>query len=156
AAASVYGDIRQPAIREEVQSLARGVDVVIGGPPCQAFSQVRNHDRALSDPRNVLYREFLPILQTARPLAFLMETGRGMAQLKVVGKVSRQLEMDGEYRVTPRLVEACHFGVPQTRKRLVFMALHRSLGAEPPDLVGRPASEVVSLVRRGQAHIRYQ
>src|SRR6266478_3703991 len=42
-ARTVVGDLRRPEIHEAVLELARSADVVVGGPPCQAFSQVRNH-----------------------------------------------------------------------------------------------------------------
>lgn len=54
----VLGDISHPAVREELLHHAREteIDVIAGGPPCQAFSQVRNHARFIEDPRNRLYR----------------------------------------------------------------------------------------------------
>ncbi|MHB8817379.1 MAG: DNA cytosine methyltransferase, partial [Steroidobacteraceae bacterium] len=48
----IVGDIRHPAIKERVLAAARSADVLVGGPPCQAFSQVRNHTRVIDDPRN--------------------------------------------------------------------------------------------------------
>ena len=51
----VLGDIAEPAVKEELLSHVQGIaiDVVVGGPPCQAFSQVRNHERIIDDPRIV-------------------------------------------------------------------------------------------------------
>src|SRR6185437_8352245 len=58
-AETVCGDLRQPEVRASVHALAERADVIVGGPPCQAFSQVRNHTRMIDDPRNSLYREFV-------------------------------------------------------------------------------------------------
>jgi DNA (cytosine-5)-methyltransferase 1 len=77
-ASAIIGDIRQPSIREQVVSAAREATVVVGGPPCQAFSQVRNHSRVIDDPRNSLYREFVLVLGETLPPAFVMENVTGM------------------------------------------------------------------------------
>src|SRR5665213_951268 len=55
----ITGDIRGPMIMEQILDAARRASVLVGGPPCQAFSQVRNHARIIDDPRNDLYREFV-------------------------------------------------------------------------------------------------
>ncbi|HXN50237.1 MAG TPA: DNA cytosine methyltransferase, partial [Bryobacteraceae bacterium] len=82
-ARTIVGDIRSDGISEKVLDLARHADVVAGGPPCQAFSQVRNHTRVIDDPRNSLYQEFVNVLRTVRPRAFLMENVTGMDQMGV-------------------------------------------------------------------------
>ena len=58
------------------------LDLLAGGPPCQAFSQIHNHDRLLADPRNRLYREFVAILDEVRPRALVLENVPGMEQLR--------------------------------------------------------------------------
>ena len=54
--------------------------IVVGGPPCQAFSQVRNHSREIDDPRNAGSREFVTLVREALPLSFLMENVTGIDQ----------------------------------------------------------------------------
>jgi DNA (cytosine-5)-methyltransferase 1 len=146
-AALIVGDVREPAIREQIRAAVRGVDVLVGGPPCQAFSQVRNHARIIDDPRNSLYREFVGILADSLPLAFLVENVPGMAQMGVQQQVVQDLGLDGEYVVSPQLVDAADFGVPQTRKRLLFIGVRRSLGIPPPLLVGSGATSILQLTR---------
>ncbi len=155
-AVSVCGDIRDLSVKSSVLELAREADVIVGGPPCQAFSQVRNHDRILEDPRNALYKQFIEILQDALPSAFLMENVPGMAQMRVQEQICEDLSLDGEYTVLPQLLNACDFGVPQTRIRLLFIALHRSLGLSPPKISGTGASRVLSLDRTIRDAIKYQ
>ena len=155
-AVAVCGDLTEEAIRSRVVDAAGAVDVVVGGPPCQAFSQVRNHDRALNDPRNWLYREFLWLLERVQPRAFAMENVPGLAQLRVQERIAEDLVLDGKYRVSVQEVDACDFGVPQTRKRLLFVGLRSSLGACPEVLSGSRASQHLLLARTESGSVGYQ
>ena len=155
-AQTIVGDVRLPEVHESILDLARAADVVVGGPPCQAFSQVRNHSRVIEDPRNSLYKEFVNVLRTARPRAFLMENVTGMDQMGVRAQIAEDLALDGEYVVRPQVLDAADFGVPQTRKRLFFLGLHASLGT-PPALEGTGATEAITLVRfPGSKNRRYE
>ena len=153
---TVCGDMTSEATRSRVVEAAGAVDVVVGGPPCQAFSQVRNHDRVLSDPRNQLYREFIWLLERVRPRAFVMENVPGLAQLRVQEQIAKDLVLDGRYRVTVHKVDACDFGVPQTRKRLLFVGVCTSLGDFPAVLRGSRASEHLLLARTENGSVGYQ
>lgn len=144
----ILGDVRDPKIRARVVELAREVDVVVGGPPCQGFSQVRNHTRFIDDPRNALYREFVYVIENALPHAFVMENVTGIDQMDIRDQIARDLSLDGEYEVVPEIHDAVDFGVPQTRRRLLFVGIHRSLGTKPPQLHGTNASSSISLVRQ--------
>lgn len=107
------------------------LDLLAGGPPCQSFSQIHNHDRLLKDPRNRLYREFVEILDELRPRALLLENVPGMNQL-AGGAVRRQIEEDlslgGHYTVVSGVLDAGDFGTPQRRPRLVFIGLENGAG----------------------------
>ena len=155
-AVTVCGDLTEEATRARVVEAADNVDVVVGGPPCQAFSQVRNHDRALNDPRNQLYREFLWLLNRVEPHAFVMENVPGLAQLRVQERIAEDLALDGKYLVSVQEVDACDFGVPQTRKRLLFVGLSSSLGACPVVLSGSGASEHLLLARTENGSVGYE
>jgi DNA (cytosine-5)-methyltransferase 1 len=146
-AATVWGDLRVRAIRRQVVDIASGADVVVGGPPCQGFSQVRNHARLIDDPKNSLYREFVRFVAALEPQAFVMENVPGMAQMGVVDQVEADLSCRSRYRVHSMVLDAADFGVPQTRKRIVFIGFHRDLGLEPPHLVGSGATAAISLGR---------
>ena len=148
-ASTLCGDIRQPELREQVTELAAGVDIVVGGPPCQAFSQVRNHTRLIDDPRNSLYREFVATVAAAAPAAFLMENVPGMAQMGVQEQVLADLSLGGDYVVEPQLCDAANFGVPQTRKRLLFLGVRRDVETSPPKLAGNGATSLLQLARFG-------
>ena len=133
----IEGDLTDPGNHQSVLAAAgRGqLDLLAGGPPCQSFSQIHNHDRLLGDPRNHLYREFVTILEELRPRALLLENVPGLNQL-AGGEVRRQIEQDlalnGHYQVTSGVLDAGDFGTPQRRPRLVFVGVEK--GLNPPVL----------------------
>lgn len=143
----IWGDIRSPDVRERVLDVASDADVIVGGPPCQAFSQVRNHSRLIDDPRNALYRQFVAIVAHAAPKAFVMENVPGLEQMGVKEQVAADLSLDGEYDVSAQVADAADFGVPQTRRRIVFIGIHRSLRRQPPRLEGSGATSALVLAR---------
>jgi len=156
-AQAITGDLRAPEVKNLVLAAARGASVLIGGPPCQAFSQVRNHSRLIDDKRNSLYREFIDVLRQTLPMTFVMENVTGMDQMGVREQIAADLSLDGEYVVAPQVLDAADFGVPQTRKRLLFIGVRASLGITPPQLQGSGATDAAALVRfTGSRRPRYQ
>jgi len=153
----ITGDIRAPHIKARILAVARKADVLVGGPPCQAFSQVRNHTRMIDDPRNSLYREFVDVLRQTLPLAFVVENVTGMDQMGVREQIATDLALEGEYVVHPQVVDAADFGVPQTRKRLLFIGVRAGRGMEAPVLDGSGATDSITLTRfTGSRKPRYQ
>ena len=105
---------------------ASEVDVIIGGPPCQGFSV--SGKRMLDDPRNILYKSFVRMVDTIKPKAFVMENVPGLIRL-FEGKVKEQVIEDFTnigYHVEMQLLTACDYGVPQARKRVFFVGLNQS------------------------------
>jgi DNA (cytosine-5)-methyltransferase 1 len=147
----VAGDLTAPDRREAVIEAVEGrLDLLAGGPPCQAFSQVRNHDRLLEDPRNRLYREFVSLLERLRPRALLLENVPGMDQLRggaVRRQIERDLSLDGDYEVISGVLDAGDFGTPQRRPRLVFIGIESGL-SEPRLPIG---TGITRLLRNGQS-----
>jgi DNA (cytosine-5)-methyltransferase 1 len=99
------------------------LDVLDGSPPCQGFSVAGQ--RVLDDPRNQLFREYVRLLRGKMRLVFV--------------EVLRALRASG-YRVSARVVNAMYFGVPQDRRRMIFVGIRDDLGVEPshPVAVGLP------------------
>ncbi|WP_026198505.1 DNA cytosine methyltransferase [Wenxinia marina] len=154
---AILGDIRIDAVKEQILDAARRATVLVGGPPCQAFSQVRNYSRMIDDPRNALYREFVTALRTALPPAFVMENVTGMDQMGAREQILTDLSLSGRYDVRAQVVDAANFGVPQTRKRLLFIGTRRGTGMSAPVLNGSGATESVVLARfTGDRRPRYQ
>jgi DNA (cytosine-5)-methyltransferase 1 len=145
-ASSIAGDIRSAPVRERIVDAIRSASMIVGGPPCQAFSQMRNHTRLIDDPRNQLYREFVAIIQAAQPPAFVMENVTGLDQMGVREQITSDLELGGDYVVKPQVLDAADFVVPPPRQRLFFIGVRRDVGS-PPELVGTSATSCVSLSR---------
>ena len=103
-------------------------DAVVGGFPCQGFSQA-NRLRFADDPRNRLYREFLRVVRDKQPLFFLAENVRGILSL-AGGTAIRQIEDDFRavgYRVSKRLFNMADHGVPQRRMRVIIAGTRHDL-----------------------------
>ncbi len=114
----------------EVKRSEKRLDLLAGGPPCQAFSQIHNHDRLLEDPRNRLYREFVDLLDELRPKSLFVENVPGMDQFaggQVRRQIAKELSLGGAYEVVSGVLDAGDFGTPQRRPRLVFIGLERGL-----------------------------
>ncbi|EOW9530211.1 DNA cytosine methyltransferase [Bacillus cytotoxicus] len=106
-------------IIDEIQSnlIFKDIDVVIGGPPCQGFSTA-NRQRIIDDPRNKLYKSFVKVVGNIQPKFFVMENVTGM--LSVAAQVVEDFAAVG-YDVHYEILNAAEFGVPQNRKRLIFI-----------------------------------
>jgi DNA (cytosine-5)-methyltransferase 1 len=156
-AQTVCGDLRALRVRRELLEAGAGADIVVGGPPCQAFSQMRNHSRLIDDERNSLYREFVRIVGKLEPKAFVMENVPGLEQMGVKEQVLEDLALKGAYRVAAQVLDAADFGVPQTRQRIFFLGVHFSLRTNPPVMRGSGATQCFWLERRnGGESVRYE
>jgi DNA (cytosine-5)-methyltransferase 1 len=143
----VHGDLRSPSVKAQLLEAGGRADVVVGGPPCQAFSQVRNHVRLIDDPRNSLYREFVDIVARVLPPAFVMENVTGIDQMGCREQIANDLALSGEYDVLPQVIDAADAGVPQTRQRLLFVGVRRKLAVSAPRVSTSGVTQAVALVR---------
>lgn len=120
---AVLGDIESIASKE-----IPDCDVVVGGFPCQGFSQA-NRLRFGDDPRNTLYREFLRVITDKQPKWFLAENVRGILSLDG-GDAIKRIEQDfsdAGYRVKKRLFNTADYGVPQSRWRVIIAGTRKDL-----------------------------
>jgi DNA (cytosine-5)-methyltransferase 1 len=155
----VHGDLRSADAKAALLESGGRADVVVGGPPCQAFSQVRNHVRLIDDPRNSLYREFVEIVGRVLPSVFLMENVTGIDQMGFREQIAGDLELSGEYAVLPQVIDAADVGVPQTRQRLVFIGVRRRLAIAAPRVPQTGITKAINLVRalqRGKYRYRLE
>lgn len=105
-----------------VEHLNGHVEVVIGGPPCQGFSLARGA-RFVDDPRNSLYKYFVKTVQDLSPQWFVMENVPGIISIGE-GVILRQIYQDFEeigYSLTHKVINMAEYGIPQTRKRTIFV-----------------------------------
>ena len=98
------------------------LDILAGGPPCQAYS-VYNHQRGMQDARSMLFREYLRIVEGLRPRWVIMENVMGL--LSVGGGAAIEAISEGfrtlGYKIDYRILKAEQYGVPQERRRVVFI-----------------------------------
>lgn len=122
---------------DELMSSFRGqdLDAVVGGPPCQGFSLAGR--RLKEDIRNRLAWEYLEFIEVVQPKAVVIENVVGMSQSFVRGEESsfsqlkRALECTGTgYVVQAVRVNAVHYGAPQTRPRLMLIALREDIASQ--------------------------
>jgi DNA (cytosine-5)-methyltransferase 1 len=128
----VTGDITEvpkSAIEEKVGH--EKVDLVVGGPPCQGFSEVLSPDG--SDERNHLFEYFVDWVDELDPTAALFENVRGMQKTAGGEFLDAVKTAFGElgYEVSDRVVSSSNFGVPQHRHRLFVLATKAGTMNEP-------------------------
>lgn len=110
------------------------VDVIVGGPPCQAFArvgraklrEVADHPEAfLKDPRGNLYLRYLHYVNKLKPLAILMENVPDVLNYggHNVAEETCELLTDMGYRCGYTLLNSVYFGVPQMRERMFLVAV---------------------------------
>lgn len=147
---------------EDVTSLKRGdVDVIVGGPPCQGFSTVGrikmaslvkngqregNSDaRFIDDERNHLYKSFIRFVKKFKPKAVVMENVLGMVSYKdgdIVKQIKKDFKNAGYCNVDSRVLNALDYGVPQSRKRIFFIATRKKTPITWPEKTHFPKSDL--------------
>ncbi len=110
----------------------KDIDVIIGGPPCQAYSLVgraRDKNGMQEDPRNYLYVQYGRFLKKYRPKLFIFENVTGLLSAEK-GKYFKNIQEDFRdlgYVVEPFIVNANEFGVLQNRKRIIIIGWKKDL-----------------------------
>jgi len=127
---ALNADLSSQATFDKIRELAghNEIDVVIAGPPCQGFSLTG--PRHFDDPRNKLYLAVLEMVRQYNPKGFIIENVPGMATMyngQVREEVIRRFRNMG-YNVESNILLAADYGVPQMRKRLIFMGVRADVG----------------------------
>ena len=122
------------------------IDLIIGGPSCQGFSRAGRRDK--SDPRNMLFGEYVRVINEIRPKYIILENVEGFVDMQFMGYVGltgitypdgtvtptilrSELNEIGYDTLEPRVLNAADFGVPQRRNRIIFMGYRK--GLTPPE-----------------------
>lgn len=129
-AIALNADLSKPETIKTIAEIAgdKSIDVVIAGPPCQGFSVTG--PRHFDDPRNKLYLAVLELVKQYKPKGFIIENVPGMATMyggQVKDEVLRRFRKMG-YNVDCRILLAADYGVPQMRRRLVYMGIRADIG----------------------------
>lgn len=129
-AIALNADLSNPQTFEKIREAAKGrnIDVIIAGPPCQGFSLTgpRNFD----DKRNKLYLAVFDAVKEYQPKGFIIENVPGMATLyngQIKDEILKRFRALG-YNVECKILCAADYGVPQIRRRLIFMGVRQDIG----------------------------
>ena len=109
------------------------LDLLVGGPPCQAYSTVGK--RLLEDPRAQLFREYFRLLKELKPRMFIYENVRGLLSMdggELFDNIVR-LFATLDYKIQAAVLNAADYGVPQTRERVILVGTSESLNFEYPE-----------------------
>ena len=118
------------------------IDLVIGGPSCQGFSMAGRRDK--SDPRNMLFGEYVRVVSEIKPKYIILENVEGFMTMQFLGYTGitghvypdgsvtpdilrNELRLIGYETLEPRILNAADYGVPQQRKRVIFIGYRRGL-----------------------------
>ncbi|CAA6818907.1 MAG: Cytosine-specific methyltransferase [uncultured Sulfurovum sp.] len=130
---TILGDVRKITEENYDEVLKdKKVHLVTAGVPCQGFS-LSNKKRHVNDERNFLFLEVIRFVNIYNPDVILIENVTGMKSLNkgsFVEEIKLELEKAGKvgYKVLdPQLLNAADYGVPQLRKRLIFLAVRNGL-----------------------------
>lgn len=136
-------DITSEDILERIDDAVAGriIDIIIGGPPCQAYStagRVRDGKKMATDPRNYLFESYVKILEHYNPKYFVFENVTGLlsAQVnnapifpKVLKALGKKYKVVGDPNVL--IHNTADYGVPQVRKRVIIMGVRKDLAKDP-------------------------
>ena len=121
------------------------IDLLIGGPSCQGFSRAGRRDK--SDPRNMLFGEYVRVVNEIRPKYIVLENVEGFVDMQFMGYkgitgidypdgsvtpniLQSELREIGYETLEPRILNAADYGVPQRRNRIIFIGYRE--GLTPP------------------------
>ena len=115
------------------------LDVIIGGPPCQAYSvagRIRDEHGMREDYRNYLFESYLEVVQHYKPKVFVFENVPGILSAKPGDGSVRIIDLiqkafaDAGYVVLPNLsnaiIDMTEYGVPQNRKRIIILGVSKA------------------------------
>lgn len=118
----IVNDITQLPIQETFSEYRGKIDLIVGGPPCQGFSQ-KGQRKSINDERNFLFRYYYEVVALVKPKYFVMENVPNLLTTED-GYFKKEIESLFEsigYKIVADVLNASDFGVPQNRKRAVII-----------------------------------
>lgn len=131
-------------LRGDLGIRAGDVELLVGGPPCQAYSTVGK--RLIDDPRGKLFQEYYRLLRELEPKFFLFENVRGLLSMgggELLPTIVALFESLG-YRVQYRLLNAADYGAPQIRERVILVGSRLKTDFAYPPRTHRAATEPIA------------
>lgn len=114
-------DFNAQKIENDLNINPNEIDIIVGGPPCQAYSTVGK--RLIDDPRGKLFQEYYRVLKEFNPKLFLFENVKGLLSMQggeLLKTILSLFESLG-YKVQYKLLNAADYGAPQIRERVVII-----------------------------------
>jgi len=126
-------DFNAQKIEKDLNIKANEIDIIVGGPPCQAYSTVGK--RLIDDPRGKLFQEYYRVLKEFNPKLFLFENVKGLLSMQG-GELLKTIILFFEslgYKVQYKLLNAADYGAPQVRERVVIIGSKLETGFQYPE-----------------------
>ena len=104
------------------------IDIIVGGPPCQGFSNANRWQKKVDDPRNKLFFEYIKFVKVLKPKVVLIENVKGILS-KNNGFAKSEIQKlisDLGYNVSSSILSAQDYGVPQYRQRAFFVCIKKT------------------------------
>lgn len=141
----IHQDITNEKVMEQLHYAIgkSNVDLIIGGPPCQAYSsagRARDFNGMKKDPRNFLFEHYVKILNEFLPKFFVFENVKGILTANVNNELIIKkvfAELGKNYNLAdPSELEfnTAEYGVPQIRKRIIIMGVRKDLPFFPKEI----------------------
>jgi DNA (cytosine-5)-methyltransferase 1 len=114
-------DFNAKKIENDLNIKPNEIDIIVGGPPCQAYSTVGK--RLIDDPRGKLFQEYYRLLKEFNPRLFLFENVKGLLSMQngeLLKNIISLFESLG-YKVQYQLLNAADYGAPQIRERVIII-----------------------------------
>lgn len=139
-------DITSDNVLDRIEGAVKGkeVDIIIGGPPCQAYSSLgraKDENAMQDDPRNYLFESYVKVLNKYLPKFFVFENVTGMLTAKIngehiVNKIVAALGENYKVKFDPKLnvLNSANYGVPQIRKRVIIIGVRKDIDIEPEEM----------------------
>ena len=134
---------------DKIKLLAKGrkIDLIIGGPPCQAYSLLGRHRKAMEDdPRTLLYLQYGKFLKRFSPKGFVFENVPGLLSAKK-GEHFQNLQTYFDelgYKVHFKMLNASDYGVLQERHRIIIVGWQKNNDMGYPDIKKSSTGAVIN------------
>lgn len=131
----VYNDDAMDLTPEIIRDLAKvdgDIDLIIAGPPCQAFSIIGKR-QSLHDPRGMLTVKYFELVAGLKPKAFVFENVPGLMTLNKGRDFEQLLEFVQNitgYKIYKTKLNAANFGIPQIRERVFVVGFRKDIGTD--------------------------
>lgn len=126
-------DLSYKKIKKDLKINDGEIDLIVGGPPCQAFSTVGK--RLLEDPRGKLFQDYYRIVKEVKPKVFIYENVKGLLSMdkgNLITEIINLFKTEG-YNVKYKVLDAANYGTPQHRKRVIIVGNNLNKSYEYPE-----------------------